>query len=147
MESQIKNRPKFRPNSDLRLMDQVREVLRYQHYAYRTEQTRCQWKFAIFIILLSKTAWHQGCGAKFAYPATEGKVPASTQRQALNALVFLYRDVLISHWTGSLPLFAASVIAELYFCHVRRHPEGPRLFGRSGVPGCFASRHPSSLSG
>jgi hypothetical protein len=24
-------------------MDQVREVLRYQHYAYQTEQTRCQW--------------------------------------------------------------------------------------------------------
>ena len=24
-------------------MDQVREVLRYHHYAYRTEQTYCQW--------------------------------------------------------------------------------------------------------
>jgi len=24
-------------------MDQVREVLLYHHYAYRTEQTYCQW--------------------------------------------------------------------------------------------------------
>ncbi len=39
MESQTK----FRPNPDLKLMDQVREVLRYHHYAYRTEQTYCQW--------------------------------------------------------------------------------------------------------
>ena len=31
MESQ----PKFRPNPDRKLMDQVREVLRYHHYAYR----------------------------------------------------------------------------------------------------------------
>ena len=37
------NKPKIRPNPDLKLMDQVREVLRYYHYAYRTEQTYCQW--------------------------------------------------------------------------------------------------------
>ncbi|MEE9164685.1 MAG: phage integrase N-terminal SAM-like domain-containing protein [Nitrospinota bacterium] len=24
-------------------MDQVRQVLRYHHYAYRTEQTYCEW--------------------------------------------------------------------------------------------------------
>ena len=29
---------KFKPNPEYRLMDQVREVLRYYHYAYRTEQ-------------------------------------------------------------------------------------------------------------
>ncbi len=33
----------FKPNPDLKLMDQVREVLRYHHYAYRTEQSYCQW--------------------------------------------------------------------------------------------------------
>ena len=37
------NKPKFHPNPKLKLMDQVREVLRYYHYAYRTEQTYCQW--------------------------------------------------------------------------------------------------------
>ena len=34
---------KFRPNPDLKLMDQVREVMRYHHYKYRTEQTYCDW--------------------------------------------------------------------------------------------------------
>jgi len=39
----MENKPKFRPNPNLKLMDQVREVLRYHHYTYRTEQTYCQW--------------------------------------------------------------------------------------------------------
>ena len=39
----MEGKKKFRPNSDLKLMDQVREVLRYYHYAYRTEQTYCDW--------------------------------------------------------------------------------------------------------
>lgn len=43
MESQNKNTPKFRPNPDLKLLDQVREVLRYYRYAYRTEQTYGHW--------------------------------------------------------------------------------------------------------
>jgi hypothetical protein len=41
MESQ--NKQKFRPNPGLKLMDQVREVLRSSHDAYRTEQTSGQW--------------------------------------------------------------------------------------------------------
>jgi hypothetical protein len=43
MENQKKNMAKFRPNPNMKLVDQVREVLRYHHYAYRTEQTYCQW--------------------------------------------------------------------------------------------------------
>jgi hypothetical protein len=62
----MENKPNFRPNPKIKLMDQVymkmpvsvrifssfvvpvpgmevREVLRYHHYAYRTEQTYCQW--------------------------------------------------------------------------------------------------------
>ena len=42
-EEGMEGKKKFRPNSDLKLMDQVREVLRYHHYAYRTEQTYCDW--------------------------------------------------------------------------------------------------------
>jgi len=38
----MENKPKFRPNPNLILMDQIREVLRYHHYAHRTEQTYCQ---------------------------------------------------------------------------------------------------------
>jgi len=39
----MENKPKFTPNPKLKLMDQVRQVLRYYHYAYRTEQTYVQW--------------------------------------------------------------------------------------------------------
>jgi hypothetical protein len=34
---------KFNPNPEYRLMDQVREVLRYYYYAYRTEQSYSSW--------------------------------------------------------------------------------------------------------
>ena len=34
---------KFHPNPDLKLMDQVRETLRYYQYRYRTEKTYCDW--------------------------------------------------------------------------------------------------------
>jgi len=39
----MENNTIFRPDPGLKLMDQVRQVLRYHHYAYRTEQTYCDW--------------------------------------------------------------------------------------------------------
>jgi len=36
------NKRESKPNPGLKLMDPVREVLRYHHCAYRTEQTYCQ---------------------------------------------------------------------------------------------------------
>ena len=34
---------KFTPDPKLKLMDQVVQVLRYHHYAYRTEKIYCEW--------------------------------------------------------------------------------------------------------
>lgn len=92
------NKPKFRPNQNLKLMDQVREVLRYYHYAYRTEQTYCQWILRYIRYFGGKTH-PKLLGAKnieefLSHLANEGKVTASTQRQALNAIIFLYKQVL-----------------------------------------------------
>ncbi len=89
---------KFHPNPELKLMDQVREVLRYHHYSYRTEQTYCQWILRYIHHFGGKTH-PRLLGAKnieafLSHLATVGKVTASTQRQALNALVFLYKNVL-----------------------------------------------------
>lgn len=89
---------KFRPNPDLKLMDQVKEVLRYHHYAYRTEQTYCDW-IKRFLKFYGYKKHPREMGAPeverwLSHLATEGKVAASTQRQALNAIVFLYREVL-----------------------------------------------------
>ena len=39
----MESKHKFRPNPEFPLMDQVREVLRYRHYAYKTEQAYCPW--------------------------------------------------------------------------------------------------------
>lgn len=79
-------------------MDQVREVLRYHHYAYRTEQTYCQWILRYIHHFGGKTHPNllgvQDIERFLSHLATVGKVSAPTQRQALNALVFLYRDVL-----------------------------------------------------
>jgi integron integrase len=79
-------------------MDQVREVLRYYRYAYRTEHTYTHWILRYIHYFGGKTHPNR-LGTKdverfLSHLATEGQVSASTQRQALNALVFLYRDVL-----------------------------------------------------
>ena len=39
----MENQPKISLNLKFKLMDQVRQVLRYHHYSYRTEQTYCDW--------------------------------------------------------------------------------------------------------
>jgi len=88
----------FRPNPELRLLDQVREVLRYYHYAYRTEQTYCEWIIR-YIKFFNNEKHPRNMGKKeidsfLSHLATKRNVAASTQRQALNAIVFLYRRVL-----------------------------------------------------
>lgn len=39
----MKNNTKFCPNPVAKLMDQVKEILRYYHDAFSTETTYCQW--------------------------------------------------------------------------------------------------------
>jgi len=126
MESQKKNTPTFRPNPGLTLMDQVREVLRYHHDADRTEQTSGQWILRDLQYVCGKTPPNRLGATEVAcclsHLATEGQVSASTQRQALNALVFLYRDVLHT------PL--ASEIAPV---HSTRHPRPPTVLTQAEV--------------
>ena len=94
----MENKSKFHPNPSLKLMDQVREVLRYHHYAYRTETSYCQWILRYVRFFDSKTHPKNLCSQHverfLSNLTTQGKVSASTQRQALNAIVFLYREVL-----------------------------------------------------
>lgn len=93
---EIKN--KFKPDPKIKLMDQVRQVLRYHHYSLSTEKTYCDW--------ISRYIKYHRCkrhpsemGKReiedfLSHLATDLKVSASTQRQALNAIIFLYRQVL-----------------------------------------------------
>ncbi|MGK5095319.1 integron integrase [Deltaproteobacteria bacterium TL4] len=94
----MENSPKFRPDPKARLMDQVREVLRYHHYAYRTETTYCQWILR-YIRFFGGQTHPRELGARdvekfLSHLANEGNVASATQHQALNAIVFLYSKVL-----------------------------------------------------
>ena len=94
----MENQAKFRPDPKLKLMDQILQVMRYHHYAYRTEQTYCQW-IRCYIHFFGGRTHPRDLGVRdierfLSDLAVNRKVSASTQRQALNAIVFLYRQVL-----------------------------------------------------
>jgi integron integrase len=80
-----------------RFLDQVRDTIRRKHYSIRTEEAYVNW-IKRFILFHDKR--HPvDMGAKeveafLTHLAVEGHVAASTQNQALSALLFLYRDVL-----------------------------------------------------
>lgn len=61
----MEQKPKFKPNSKLKLMDQVREVLRYYHYAYRTETNYCYWILRYIHFYRGKT-----CASRMSISAT-----------------------------------------------------------------------------
>ncbi len=89
------------PLQSVRLLDQLRERIRYLHYSLSTEKVYVYWvKFFI--------RWH-GRDGPMRHPrdmsapeieafltmlATQRKVSTSTHNQALSALLFLYREVL-----------------------------------------------------
>ncbi len=80
-----------------KFLDHVREVIRTNHFSYSTEKTYVSWIYR-FIIFHNKRHPDE-MGAKeiaefLTYLAVERKVSASTQNQALNALVFLHKKVL-----------------------------------------------------
>ncbi|MBI3101917.1 MAG: phage integrase N-terminal SAM-like domain-containing protein [Burkholderiales bacterium] len=85
-----------------RLLDQLRECLRYRHYSLSTEKSYVYW-VRFFV------RWSARAGGAMRHPrdmgaadvqafltmlASERHVSSSTHNQALSALLFLYRDVL-----------------------------------------------------
>lgn len=84
------------------LYNKMREAIRIKHYSYRTEQSYLDWfrKFYAYLTgIKKKTGEVSGFNTLdvkdyLAYLAIVRKVAASTQNQAFNALLFLFRDVL-----------------------------------------------------
>lgn len=75
----------------------VRDAIRVRHYSIRTEQAYIQWikRFILFHGKRHPDEMSEPEVVSFlTYLAVERKVSASTQNQALNALVFLYKAVL-----------------------------------------------------
>jgi integron integrase len=87
----------FIPNPKLKLLDQVSEVMRFKHYSLRTETTYREWirRFILFHGKRHPREMGPPEVERFLSDlAVTRKVAASTQNQAFNALLFLYRDVL-----------------------------------------------------
>lgn len=80
-----------------KLLDQMRDILRRRHYSIRTEQTYVDW-VRRFILFHHKRhprdLAESEITAFLTSLAREGHVAASTQNQALSALLFLYKEVL-----------------------------------------------------
>jgi integron integrase len=80
-----------------KLLDRLKEALRARHYSPRTESTYCQWvKRYIFFHNVRHPAEmaEREINAFLTHLAVKQKVSASTQNQALSALLFLYRHVI-----------------------------------------------------
>jgi hypothetical protein len=82
-----------------RLLEQVRNVLRLHHYSIHTERSYIDWikRYIHFHHMRTREDLANGESKIEAFCtdlAVAGKVASSTQNQAFNALVFLYRQVL-----------------------------------------------------
>jgi len=79
------------------LIGELRRALRLHHYSPRTEEAYGQWvrRFIRFCDMRHPRELGAGEVTRFlTHLAVDGHVSASTQNQALSAIVFLYRDVL-----------------------------------------------------
>jgi integron integrase len=80
-----------------KLLDQVRDVIRLKHYSLRTERTYCDWieRFIRFHQMRHPAEMNELEVGEFLTDLVRtGNVSASTQNQALSALLFLYKHVL-----------------------------------------------------
>ena len=80
-----------------KLIDRVREVIRLKHYSLRTEEAYWHW-IKQFILFHNKRHPNEMAEAEItaflSHLAVKKHVTASTQNQALSALLFLYKEVL-----------------------------------------------------
>lgn len=84
------------------MQEKIREILRTKHYAYSTERTYIDWflRFHTYLTGVKNKDWQkQGADETdvrdfLSHLAIKQRVSSSTQNQAFNALLFLFREVL-----------------------------------------------------
>jgi integron integrase len=94
------NSPRMNPTQ---VLESARKTLRMKHYSYKTEKSYMYWM--TFFLRYSRSYEPHQLGAEqvktfLGYLATERNVTGKTQNQALNALVYLFREVLKKQLTG-----------------------------------------------
>jgi integrase len=80
-----------------RLLDRVREAIRTRHYSRRTEKAYVHWIKRYIFFHGKRHPGEMGIAEVTAFLtalAVRERVAASTQNQTLNALLFLYREIL-----------------------------------------------------
>ena len=90
-----------------RLLDEMRDLMRRRHYSIHTERAYRDWvrRYARFHNMQSRDDLRPGeekIEAFLTYLARDRQVAASTQNQAMNALVFLYKHVLKQPLSGEI---------------------------------------------
>ncbi len=103
LEAQMKQHPK-------KLLDQVRDVIRLKHYSIRTEQAYVDWIKRYILFHDKRHPQEMGrreIEAFLTHLAVDQNVAASTQNQALSALLFLYHYVLEKELPGPIDAIRA----------------------------------------
>ena len=90
-----------------KLLDRVRIAVRTRHYSLRTEEAYVGWVKRYILFHRKKHPSAMGAeeiNAFLSHLAVDRQVAASTQNQALSALLFLYREVLEEQvgWIGEI---------------------------------------------
>lgn len=123
------------------ILQAVTTEIRARHYSYRTEQTYLDW-VRRFIAFHGYCDPHQlevtsAVKAYLDYLAIEREVSASTQNQALNALVFLYREALKQPF-GELDEIVRAKRPQRMPVVLTREEVNAVLVRMEGVPGLMA---------
>jgi site-specific recombinase XerD len=93
----ITPQPKTHKLMAKKLLDQARDRLRTTHYSFRTEETYIDWMRRYILFHRKRHPGEMGepeIQEFLTHLASERNVAASTQNQALSAILFLYREVL-----------------------------------------------------
>ena len=94
--------PEIKFPDDKKVREKIREALRIKHYAYSTERTYIEWfnRFHAYVTDIKNKNWEtQGADETdvrdfLSHLAIKQQVSSSTQNQAFNSLLFLFREVL-----------------------------------------------------
>ena len=113
------------PKPKPKLLEQLALAIRARHYSRRTEEAYLGWVRRFILFHGKRHPSEMGRGeinAFLSHLAVDGKVAASTQNQALAAILFLYREVLEKE-----PGYLEDVV------RAKKPPRLPTVLGREEV--------------
>lgn len=118
-----------------KLLDQVRQVMRTKHYSIRTEEAYVNWIKRFILFHHKRHPQHLNSPEIeqfLTHLAVEQNVAASTQSQALSAILFLYQEVLRQPLDN--PIDAVRAKKSHYLPVVLSQPQVNRLISHLSEP-------------